>query len=415
MDLIATILFALAVLHTFCVSLFAKMAHRFRSGSIGENLFHFLSEVEVVFGIWAAVFIAIFAMHRGRDEALHFLESVNYTEPIFVFVIMCMSATRPILSATNVAIGAVSKLFPGNKRTVRYCVTLILGPLLGSLITEPAAMTVTALLLRDNTFAGERNNAFKYATLALLFINVSIGGTLTHFAAPPVLMVASAWQWNTPFMLTTFGWRAAIAILFATLITAFIFRNVFEGGVQNENVAPPQSRWWLFAVHASFVFLAVAFSHYVVVFIPVFLFFLGWCSVSKEYQDDLQIRPALLVGFFLGGLVTLGGLQKWWIQPLISQLNEVGLFWGATTLTAVSDNAAITYLGTLVTNLSDVAKYALVAGAVTGGGLTVIANAPNPVGYGILGPEFGEDGIDPIKLFFAAVPYMLLVALAFLL
>jgi hypothetical protein len=58
------------------------------------------------------------------------------------------------------------------------------------------------------------------------------------------------------------------------------------------------------------------------------------------------------------------------------------MYFGATALTAITDNAALTYLGSLVEGVSDQLKYALVAGAVSGGGLTVIANAPNPAGAG---------------------------------
>jgi Na+/H+ antiporter NhaD/arsenite permease-like protein len=90
------------------------------------------------------------------------------------------------------------------------------------------------------------------------------------------------------------------------------------------------------------------------------------------------------------------------------------LYFGATALTAITDNAALTYLGSLVEGISDELKYALVAGAVTGGGLTVIANAPNPAGAGILqsAKAFGGTGISPLGLFLGAVPPTL-VAVAF--
>src|SRR3546814_11932794 len=81
-----------------------------------------------------------------------------------------------------------------------------------------------------------------------------------------------------------------------------------------------------------------------------------------------------MVGFFLAGLVVLGGLQKWWLQDLLGGLEPTVLFWGATALTAITDNAALTYLGSLVEGASPAWHYMLVAGAVTGGGLTVIAN-----------------------------------------
>jgi Na+/H+ antiporter NhaD/arsenite permease-like protein len=99
-------------------------------------------------------------------------------------------------------------------------------------------------------------------------------------------------------------------------------------------------------------------------------------------------------------------MQSYWLQPLIEQLSGNALFFGATGLTALTDNAALTYLGSLVIGLSDEMKYALVAGAVTGGGLTVIANAPNPAGVGILqsAKVFAGEGISPLGLLLGALP-----------
>ena len=85
----------------------------------------------------------------------------------------------------------------------------------------------------------------------------------------------------------------------------------------------------------------------------------------------------------------------------------------ATVLTAFNDNAAITYLATLVPNLAEVSKYAVVAGAVTGGGLTVIANAPNTAGQSILG-RFFEHGVNPLKLLIAALIPTIVMGLCFM-
>jgi Na+/H+ antiporter NhaD/arsenite permease-like protein len=285
-------------------------------------------------------------------------------------------------------------------------------------------MTVTAFLIRDFFLSRPCRLVFAYATLGLLFVNVSIGGTLTHFAAPPVLMVASKWGWTTPTMLGLFGWRALIAVVLGTVGTCILFRKdllaselTTDGigqGATSKEPEPRASPLWILGFHFGFLALTVAFSHYLSVLIPLFLFFVGFCSVTREYQKELKLRESMLVAFFLGGLVTLGNLQDWWLAPLVGQFSPQSLFWGATALTAVTDNAALTYLGTLVPDLSDAAKYALVGGAVTGGGLTVIANAPNPAGYGILAPTFGDEGISPLYLFVGALPYTLLAALMFL-
>ena len=88
------------------------------------------------------------------------------------------------------------------------------------------------------------------------------------------------------------------------------------------------------------------------------------------------------------------------------------LFWGATALTAITDNAALTFLGSLVEGVSDEFKYALVAGAVTGGGLTVIANAPNPAGFAILKSSFDDGAISAVGLVTAALLPTLVAAAA---
>ncbi len=171
----------------------------------------------------------------------------------------------------------------------------------------------------------------------------------------------------------------------------------------SQTTATPRVPSYLIASHLLFLFLTVWFSHHPIIFIGLFLFFLGFTHAYPEHQDKLMLKEGLLVGFFLAGLIVLGNIQQWWLQPLLSDMHTNTLFWGATGLTALTDNAALTYLGSLVEGMSDSAKYALVAGAVTGGGLTVIANAPNPAGFAILKDCFEEESINPLYLFLAAL------------
>lgn len=413
---IGTIVFFLAVVHTFLVKRFQHIAHKFPEGSVGENFFHFMGEVEAVFGMWAAILLSFIIVRFGLDGAIGYLESLNYTEPAFVFVIMCMAGTRPVIKLAEKTIVAISRLLPLPRKMAFYVSTLVLGPLLGSFITEPAAMTVTALILLDGFYKkGGMSKGFKYGTLGLLFVNVSIGGTLTHFAAPPVLMVAAKWGWGMSYMVGTFGYKAAIAVAASTLVMALVFRKELSGDVQvnPDGQTQMKSPWWVIAIHLAFLALVVRTAHHMVFFMGLFLFFLGFTKVTQEYQDEIKLRESLLVGFFLGGLVTLGALQEWWLQPLLSRLGDQALYFGATALTAVTDNAALTYLGSLVQGLPDQSKYFLVAGAVTGGGLTVIANAPNPAGYGILKDSFGEEGISPLGLLLGAIGPTIVAILAF--
>lgn len=406
MEILATVLFGLAVIHTFLVKHFEKLSHKYPKGSIGSEFFHFVGEVEAVFGMWAAAFVGIMAVTEGGHSAIEYLESINFTEPAFVFVIMAIAGTRPVIKFAEQIIIGFSKLIPGiPQKMAFFCSALIIGPILGSFITEPAAMTVTALILQKNFYSKpDMSEKFKYATLGLLFVNVSIGGTLSHFAAPPVLMVAGKWGWGLMHMLGSFGYKAAISVIIGTCVIAFLNRKELQGDftLRPENPDHMTPTWWITLIHILFLAITVATAHHMVVFLGAFLFFLGFTTVTQEYQDAVKLKESLLVGFFLGGLVVLGSLQKWWLQPLLASLDTNALYVGATALTGITDNAALTYLGSLV-ELSDEQKYYLVAGAVTGGGLTVIANAPNPAGFGILKSNFGKDGISPIGLLKAAL------------
>lgn len=413
-EILATSLFAVAVLHTFLSSQFQHFAHKFPEGSVAENFFHMLGEVEVVFGLWAAVFLGVMALTIGGKGAVQYAESLNFAEPMFVFAVMAVAATKPVIATARRIIFVIGRLIPIGRETGTYASCLVIGPLLGSFITEPAAMTVTALILRDRYFDQEKSDRFRYLTLAVLFVNVSIGGVLTSFAAPPVLMVASTWNWNNVFMLQNFGWKAALAVVTNALLATYILRSELKVASSKDDKSD-SSPLWLTVVHFIALGLIVATAHHPVIFIGIFLLFLGFATITREYQQELLLKQSLLVAFFLGGLVVLGGLQRWWLEPVLGGMSSTVLFFGSAALTAVTDNAAITYLGSQLPNVTDEFKYALVSGAVAGGGLTVIANAPNPAGFAILQNRFGPDGVSPVKLLVAAIVPTIVALLAFFL
>lgn len=407
-------IFALALLHTFSIKYFHHLA---RINSAHAGLWHLLGEVEVVFGLWSFILLLFIAFSANAQQAITYLENQNYTEPLFVFVILTIAATRPILSFVKSMVNQLTKLLPVPEIIGRYFLCLAFIPLSGSFITEPAAMTVAALLLRDLYFNQAVSTRFKYITLAVLLVNVSIGGVLTPYAAPPVLMVAKKWGWDLTWMITVFGWKAALAVTInALLVSAFFFKELIalagkaSPKYQKKSAKVPPN---VILIHLLFLFGVVWFNHHAVVFVGLFLFFLGFTQAYPEHQDKLMLKEGLLVGFFLAGLVVLGGLQQWWLQPIISNLHSNTLFFGSIALTAVTDNAALTYLGSLVEGISDEAKYALLTGAVTGGGLTVIANAPNPVAFAIFRDYFEEESISALNVFLAALLPTIIAAACF--
>ena len=534
-NLAALLIFVLAIVHTFSSSWFLAKANTWQkehnlkkmrgevdrsSIHIGAGLFHFLGEVEVIFGIWAILLCMAIAVFHSWDVAIQYVGySVDFTDPIFIVVIMTLASSRPVLKMFELLMWKIANALGGSLEAWLFTI-LTIGPLLGSLITEPAAITISAYLLVDKLFCLRLSDQLKYATAALLFVNTSVGGTLTHFAAPPVLMVARAWNWNLVFMISNFGWKAFLGILIANGVYFFIFKrelrslkeahirqrftkyiqkkfinrheledqfDKIENDVNQEtgftkhfsdvceslkenlqdlirtklspkdvteydagqaiaqrfenikhdemkktvpgllpmNERPPyrdpnwdsREDWvptWMMVCHVMFMIWVIINSHHTVLFISGFLFFLGFSQVTASYQNRINLKPALLVGFFLAGLLIHGGVQAWWIEPVLGNLKRIPLMFGATILTAFNDNASITYLSTLVRHFSPTLQYIVVAGAVTGGGLTVIANAPNPVGQSVLKKYF-EHGISPLKLLRAAILPTLIIGACFLL
>ncbi len=409
-QIIGAVLFGVAVLHTFSTKIFERLAH---AQPRHAGFWHLLGEVEVVFGFWAMVLMVFMFAVSGRQEATGYLESRNFTEPMFVFVIMVIAGTRAILQFAGAIVRWVAGFMPLPRGQALYFLVLALVPLLGSFITEPAAMTLAALMLRDTLFARPVSRALMYTTVGVLFVNISIGGTLTPFAAPPVLMVAAKWNWDLWFMVSNFGWKSAIAVLVNAGCAMLLFRKELGHMVEKPAEVAPAVPWQVVLVHLLFLLGVVVFAHHPTVFMALFLFFMGFVTAYARHQERLILREGLLVAFFLAGLVVLGGQQQWWLQPLLMGMDATTVFFGATALTAITDNAALTYLGSLVEGLSDEFKIALVAGAVTGGGLTVIANAPNPAGVSILRGKFEDNTINPLGLLIAALPPTTVAVLAF--
>ncbi|MBL7544015.1 MAG: putative Na+/H+ antiporter [Bdellovibrionaceae bacterium] len=410
---LATFFFMVAILHTFSVSFFNRIAAYAPSGSVRQRLFHLLGEVEIVFGFWSICFILGYIFLEGKESAIEYLNTRAYKEPLFVFVIMVVCSSKPIKDFTAALIGRFVKLPILNPQIIFFFTVFSVAPLMGSFITEPAAMTMVATLVLNVLFQKNKiSEDLKYACLGLLFVNISIGGTLTPYAAPPVLMVADKWGWDLSYMLGHFAWKAMLSCFVSTLIYFIIYkRQILALCISTNNLKT--SPIWVQIISLLFVALIIVTHTTPLFFIGLFIFYLGFVKVTKKFQEELKIKESLLVGIFLTGLVVLASLQNWWLKPIVGGISAKWLYLSSIALTAITDNAAITYLGTLVNPLSEESKFALVSGAVIGGGLTVIANAPNPAGYGILNSEFGEKGIQARGLFIGAIIPTLTAAVIF--
>lgn len=532
-NVVVTGIFLIAIIHTLSTSWFKKKAHKWEqayaikikdgvvdkdSMHIGAGIFHFLGEMEAVFGIWSVVVGIAFSINYDYHTFVSYVNSLKYTEPMFIIVIMTIASSRPIIKMFELLMWKFVKVLGGTLEAWWLSI-LIITPLIGSLITEPAAMTIAAYLIADKLFVLKPSKKVMYTTLALLFVNISVGGILTNFASPPVLMVSEVWEWSTSYMFFTFGWKAIIAIVLSTSVFFLFIRRdlrklkgaygverykkyiqrrflsqkeleqIFDDlekdvnyklgftetlsdlsdrikenikkdaydhltpqeienyGVEKvieekfENIKleemmrtipgllPEEQRpiyrnpKWdsrddqvplvIMIIHALFLFWTVFNAHEPILFIGGFLFYLGFFQITAFYQNRINLKPALMVAFFISALIIHGTLQAWWIEPVLGHLPKGLLNFTSIALTAFNDNAAITYLSTLVTDFSDTFKYVVVSGAVTGGGLTIIANAPNPVGQSILKKYF-KNGIDSIDLLKYALLPTIITAICFM-
>lgn len=445
--LVATIIFVLAITHTFFAVPLTKYSHKIQHDhdakirrekeaagepakardmvSFKATFFHFLGEIEAIFGIWVIVLIGAIMSFYDVGTVQNYISGVNFTEPMFVVIIMALASTRPVLRFAENALSFFAR-FGKETPAAWWLSILIVAPILGSFITEPGAMTIAAMLLAKKFYKLKPSPMLAYGTLGLLFVNISVGGVLTNFAAPPVLMVATKWGLSTPEMLMHFGDKAVIGILISTSVYYVFFRKELaalagrledhdgdgKGDLQDDHNRPIPH--WITVTHLFFMGWTVFFAHTPALFIGGFLFFLAFRQGTAHHQFDVELRGPILVGFFLAGLVIHGGLQGWWLEPVITELTEWPLFVGSVVLTSFNDNAAITFLASQVSGLGPELKYAVLAGAVCGGGLTVIANAPNPAGQALLSRFFG-DGVSPGKLVMGAFVPTVIVSLVMML
>lgn len=397
LNYISTILFALAIAHSFLSKPISELVHKFPKY---KKTWHLLSEVEIVFGLWGLVFLIISLGNIGFNNTLEFLNQLSFVEPLFVFVVMVIAASNPILNFITSLISKMTLLFKKNQSVIFYGLILSAIPLFGSLITEPAAMTLAALLLKEHFYSKNISTPLMYATLAVLFVNISIGGLLTPYAAPPVLMVANKWGWDLSFMLLTFGWKSILVVFVNTYLLTRIFNSEIRNiKVNISKIASTSIPFYVIAIHLVFLMATVYFLHHAAIFFAIFLFFLAYALIHKEHQNQLIIKEGLLVSSFLAGIVILGQGQVWWLTKVVGDFGADATFYSTALLTPFIDNAALTYLGSLLPDTNYDYRYALVAGAMAAGGLTVIANAPNPAGYSILGKYFKKEAFNPLIFF----------------
>lgn len=404
-QLTSTLILFFATVHMFCTPwlyrrslAYAKKkeesAKHWKHYHFLSEIYFLISEVEVVFGIWLIPLLAFFSWFEGWRPALAYLNSRDYGHALYIMVVLVVIGSRPIITLAELVLEWFARLGKDTPAAWWWTI-LIVGPLLGSFIKEPAAMVLSAILLTRKFYPFKPSPLFQYATLGLLFANISVGGMLTNFASRALFIVADHWNWDMLYMLKNFGWKAVVAIISATAVYYLIFRKEFarfpkklETVEKEESYQPAPI--WITIVHLFFLAGIVLTSETPALFIGIFILFLGFWRATLFYQKRLHLQSAILVGFFFAGLIIHGELQSWWVVPIIQKLSNIGVMEASFILSSVMDNAIVGYLTVQIPQIDDLKHYLIISGAMAAGGLTLVANAPNPLGYSILRASFDE-------------------------
>jgi hypothetical protein len=413
-NIIATIIFACAICHTFFshrLYLIAKSYEMKRlsyAQKFAIEILRFLSEVEVIFGIWVVPLLAIMAFMLDWQSVLQYLNTLSFTQPLFVSCLLVMASSVPIVHFVEKMLTKVAILNNGSI-AAWWLVILTLGPLMGSLLKETVAITLSVAILCDRFFRYKPSAHLAYATLAILFVNTSIGSLLTNFGSGAIVMIAKEWKWDSYFMFTNFGWKAILAILIINISALRYFRKEFQllhAQAKIKRLSKQKQRngipGWVTLITFIFLFWMISQSDQPVIFVGSLLLFLGFYQAAFP-KERLESGPAMMVLFFLSALVIHGTLQYWWVADLLKSFPDKMIFPIGVFLSAFNHNALITYLASHVEGFSDQAKYNLVSGVISGGGLTILGNAPNFAAFAIASSYFTE-GLSPFRLFLYSVP-----------
>ena len=408
------VIFFLAIAHTFLTPQIHAWAGNLKMMQIAHpyhwrfyyflsELLHLNSEIEVIFGLWLLPLFVWASLFTDWAAIQEYIVGRDYTFALYIMVIIVVIGSRPIISFAERVLEFIARI--GRDSAGAWWLTIMtVGPLLGSLLKEPGAMALSAILLSKKFYPYRPSRAFQYATLGLLFANISVGGLLSPYSSRALFFAAKSWGWDTHYMFTHFGWKLLIGIVLINSFYYCLFRKNFKESFPKklpalakgeESVPTP---FWITIIHLAFVISISVYSLHAAIFIGIFIVFLGFHQVTRFYQSKLHIKQAALVGFFFVSLILHGELQGFWMVPLLRDFGEHVMVGGGFLLSAFTDNAIVNYLAVQIPSFTPRAQYLLVAAAMSAGGLTAIANVANPIGLTILRPSFHEE-ISLFKLF----------------
>lgn len=415
----ATFFFILSVIHAFLTPRLYNMYLRIRHQKILfperkkkylvlTEITRMFSRIELVMLLWSVPFLLWFVYSENYKVMIGYLTSRNYMASLFIIVMMILVESNPIIYLSETLLNRLVQKIGKHSPVAWWWVILLVSPMLSSLLKETGAMVIATMLLIRKFYIHNPSKKFAYATMGLLFSNISIGGLLTITSSRAMFMIMPTLKWSSHFIWAHFTWKAFLAILFSTTIYYLYFKKELKEFVktdaqQEDNNESIKAPWWVVCIHICFVWALLQCKTSPVLIISVFLCYLCFRCFTYSYQNIIDVNKACLIGLFYSGLVILGDLQEWWVLKLMQNQSDFGHMIISFGLSIFLDNALVNYL---VHNLSvshDCYHYLVITGCMAAGGLTVATNLPNIVGYTILRRGLKLKLPSLVGLFLAAI------------
>lgn len=422
----AAVFFFLSILHTFCTPFFYKrfqicqhkkmiFPEKWRKYLWLSESYRLLSSVDVIFIFWSVPLFLWFLYSEGYAEAIDYFNHRNYLFALFIMIMLILLESRPIVYLSECIFLTIAKI--GKQSPKCWWWTLMLGaPFSAILLKETGAMIIAATLLVRYFYKFAPSLRFSYATMGLLFSNISVGGLITDISSRALLLVSPALKGEQEFVIRHFSWKAVIAIFLSTTTYYLMFRKEFDHFpkvVKNASIADERVPIWLICLHVLFVAAIMSVRSVPLLMIGILILYLGLHQFTIFYQNSIRVTKVCCVGLFYAGLLILGGLQEWWMLVIMHRMSDFGYMFTSYILSMFLDNVLVNYLVHNLSVATDCFLYLVIAGCMSAGGVTILANAPNIVGYLIIKPFFPTSPVSLGRLFVFALGPSLIALMTF--
>ncbi|WP_348663117.1 putative Na+/H+ antiporter [Chlamydia vaughanii] len=412
----AAILFFCSILHTFltpwlysqcqlCQHKKMIFPERWKKYLWLSEFYRLVSRVELVFVLWAAPLFLWFLYSEGYKVTMGYFNSRNYVFSLFIVIMLILLESRPIVYFSERIFSNIAKI--GRQSPRCWWWTLMIAcPLSSIFLKETGAMIIAATLLARNFYKFSPSPRFAYATMGLLFSNISIGGLTSGLSSRALFIILPSVRWGNSFILKYFCWKSIIAMLISTTIYYLIFRKEFDNFpkvVTNPSMMNERVPKWIICVHIILVGSVIFARSIPLLMAAILIFYLGFQKFTIFYQHSIRTAKVCFVGLFYAGLVIFGELQEWWVLEIMHRMSDFGYLITSYTLSIFLDNALVNYLVHNLPVATDCFLYLVIAGCMSAGGLTIISNMPNIVGYLIIRPTFPSSSVSLGWLFLSAL------------